>query len=114
MVWTPTRVSPAPCSAGLTGRPASPKALPGGTANRGLVLRVGDTVRRPTAPYWQATHALLAHLTAVGFDGAPRVLSVSPATATLTYIDGPAAAPPPPPPTPTPRAPAAAAHPPRP
>src|SRR5258708_1990296 len=94
MVWSPTRVSPAPCSAGLTGRPASPKALPGGTANRGLVLRVGDTVRRPTAPYWQATHALLAHLSAVGFDGAPRVLSVSPATETLTYIDGQAAVPP--------------------
>jgi hypothetical protein len=51
-------------------------------------------VLRPTAPYWQATHALLAHLTAVGFDGAPRVLSVSPATETLTYIAGQAAVPP--------------------
>ncbi len=68
--------------------------MPGGTANRGLVLRVGDTVLRPTAPYWPATHALLAHLTAVGFDGAPRVLAVSPATETLTYIDGQAAVPP--------------------
>jgi aminoglycoside phosphotransferase (APT) family kinase protein len=51
-------------------------------------------VLRPTAPYRQATHALLAHLTAVGFDGAPRVLSVSPATETLTYIAGQAAVPP--------------------
>jgi Phosphotransferase enzyme family len=94
MVWSPTRVSPAPCSARLTGRSACPKPLPGGTANRGLVLRVGDTVLRPAAPYRRATHALLAHLTAVGFDGAPRVLSVSPATETLTYIDGQAAVPP--------------------
>jgi Ser/Thr protein kinase RdoA (MazF antagonist) len=51
-------------------------------------------VLRPTAPYWRATHALLAHLAAVGFDGAPRVLAVSRATETLTYIDGQAAVPP--------------------
>ncbi|HEX3514588.1 MAG TPA: phosphotransferase [Trebonia sp.] len=112
MAWSPTRVSPAPCSALLTGRPAdasqrtlrsggpSPDGplpggpLPGGTANRGLVIRVGDTVLRPTAPCWQATHALLGHLAAAGFDGAPRVLSVSPSTETLTYIDGQAAVPP--------------------
>ena len=70
----------------------SPAPLPGGTANRGLVVRVGDTVRRPTAPCWPATHALLAHLSKVGFDGAPRVLAAGPATETLTYIDGQAAA----------------------
>jgi hypothetical protein len=68
--------------------------LPGGTANRGLVLRVGDTVLRPTAPCWRATHALLAHLCDVGFDGAPRVLAVGPSTETLTYMDGQAAVPP--------------------
>jgi Phosphotransferase enzyme family len=73
----------------LPGRP-----LPGGTANRGLVIRVGDTVLRPTAPCWRATHALLAHLSAVGFDGAPRVLAVSTSTEMLTYIDGRAAVPP--------------------
>src|SRR5258707_14024637 len=117
MAWSPTRVSPAPCSALLTGRPAdaSPRTLrsggpspdgplpggplpggplPGGTANRGLVIRVGDTVLRPTAPCWHATHALLAHLAAAGFDGAPPVLAVSPAAEMLTYIDGQAAGPP--------------------
>src|SRR5215469_12771741 len=112
MAWSPTRVSPEPCSAWLTSRPAGaslptlPTArplpdgalrggpLPGGTANRGLVIRVGDTVLRPTAPCWRATHALLGHLAAAGFDGAPRVLAVSPATETLTYIDGRAAVPP--------------------
>jgi hypothetical protein len=68
--------------------------LRGGTANRGRVVRVGDTVVRPAAPCWPATHALLGHLAAAGFDGAPRVLAASPATETLTYIPGRAAVPP--------------------
>src|ERR1700728_3875724 len=61
-----------------------PRGLPlfGGTANRGRVVRVGDTVERPIAPCWPATHALLAHLAAAGFDGAPRVLAAGPATET--------------------------------
>ena len=76
------------------GRPGGGLTLRGGTANRGRVLRVGDTVVRPTAPYRPATHALLGHLAAVGFDGAPRVLGTGPTTETLTYIDGRAAVPP--------------------
>jgi len=68
--------------------------LCGGTANRGRVVRVGNTVVRPTAPCRPATHALLGHLDAVGFDGAPRVLSAGPVTETLTYIAGRAAVPP--------------------
>jgi len=88
----------------LTGRSAVPSPalaspvtlgaatpLPGATANRGLVLRVGDTVQRPAAPCWRATHALLAHLAAAGFDGAPRALAVNAGTETLTYIEGQAA-----------------------
>ena len=55
---------------------------------------MGDTVIRPIAPCWPATHALLAHLSAVGFDGAPRVLAVSPSTEMLTYMHGQAAVPP--------------------
>jgi len=102
MALSPTRVSPDPCSAVWTapGASAAPSSgrdgqpLPGGTANRGLVVRVGDTVRRPTAPCRQATHALLDHLARVGFDGAPRVLSTGPATETLSYIEGRAAVPP--------------------
>jgi Phosphotransferase enzyme family len=78
----------------LPGKPLPGKPLPGGTANRGLVVRVGDTVLRPTAPCRRATHALLAHLAAVGFDGAPRILAVGPYTETLTYIAGHAAVPP--------------------
>ena len=52
------------------------EVLHGGTANRGLVVRVGDTVRRPQRSTAPATHALLHHLAEVGFDGAPRFLGV--------------------------------------
>src|SRR6201993_993015 len=92
MALSPTQVSPEPCSLLAPGRAYSPRSLPGGTANRGLVIRVGDTVVRPTAPCRAATHALLGHLAAAGFDGAPRVLGAGPVTETLTYIDGRAAA----------------------
>lgn len=78
--------------AGVAARGGLP--LCGGTANRGRVVRVGDTVVRPTAPCRTATHALLAHLAAVGFDGAPRVLAANPVTETLTYIAGRAVVPP--------------------
>ena len=102
MAWSRTRVSPEPCSAWpTTATGSSPRTfradgetLPGATANRGLVVRVGDTVIRPIAPCWPATHALLAHLSAAGFDGAPRVLAVSPSTEMLTYMHGQAAVPP--------------------
>jgi hypothetical protein len=68
--------------------------MPGGTANRGLVHRIGDTVHRPVAPCQAATHALLAHLASAGFDGAPRVLAADAATETLTYLEGRAGVPP--------------------
>src|SRR5580704_5959066 len=107
MALSRTRNSPDACSSSLAAT-ASPltdvppqtgpapwwQALRGGAANRGRVFRVGDTVVRPTAPCWPATHALLGHLAAVGFDGAPRVLAAGPFTETLTYIDGHAAVPP--------------------
>ena len=91
-----TQASPEPCSAWPASTPSgfSPEPLPGATANRGLVVRVGDTVRRPIAPCWPATHALLAHLSAVGFDGAPRFLAASSGTEILTYMHGQAAVPP--------------------
>lgn len=37
-------------------------------------MRVGDTVRRPVGPWTDTVDALLAHLHAVGFTGAPRPL----------------------------------------
>jgi hypothetical protein len=71
-----------------------PHLLVGGTANRGLVVRMADTVVRPIAPCWPATHALLAHLNAAGFDGAPRVMRAGQYTETLSYIEGRAGIPP--------------------
>lgn len=61
--------------------------LPGGR-NSGSV-RVGATVRRPTGEETPAVHALLRHLEAVGFDGAPRVLGIDErGREVLTYLEG--------------------------
>jgi hypothetical protein len=69
--------------------------LHGGTANRGLVVRVGDTVRRPVRPTSPATHALLRHLDRVGFDGAPRFLGIdAEGREILSYVPGRAITPP--------------------
>jgi hypothetical protein len=70
-------------------RTESEVLLDGGTANRGRVVRVGDTVRRPLRPTSAATHALLRHLDAVGFTGAPRVLGVdAQCREVLSYVRG--------------------------
>jgi hypothetical protein len=52
--------------------------LAGGDINVGenVVVRVGDTVRRPTGAWTPTIHALLRHLEATGYDGAPRVLGI--------------------------------------
>ena len=63
--------------------------LRGGTANRGLVTRVGGTVRRPQTPASASVHALLRHLEAKGFDGAPRHLGEDEAgREVLSYLEG--------------------------
>ena len=63
--------------------------LHGGTANRGLVVRIGETVRRPARPSSPAVHALLDHLERVGFDGAPRFLGIDDdGREVLSYIPG--------------------------
>ena len=43
--------------------------LDGGNVSGGVV-RIGDTARRPAAPWTPAVHALLGHLHAAGFHGA--------------------------------------------
>jgi hypothetical protein len=69
--------------------------LHGGTANRGLVVRVGDTVRRPVRATSPAIHALLRHLDRVGFDGAPRFLGIdAEGREILSYVRGRAITPP--------------------
>jgi len=63
--------------------------LLGGTANRGLVVRVGDTVRRPLRASSTATHALLQHLEHAGFTGAPTFLGIdSQGREVLSYVAG--------------------------
>jgi len=69
--------------------------LLGGTANRGQVTRLGDTVRRPRRPTSPATHALLQHLADVGFTGAPRFLGIDgQGREVLSYVPGTAVTPP--------------------
>jgi Ser/Thr protein kinase RdoA (MazF antagonist) len=69
--------------------------LLGGTANRGLVVRVGDTVRRPLRASSTATHTLLQHLESVGFTGAPAFLGVDEqGREVLSYLAGETVTPP--------------------
>ena len=69
--------------------------LLGGTANRGLVVRVGGTVRRPLRASSTATHALLQHLEQVGFAGAPTFLGIdSQGREVLSYVSGETVTPP--------------------
>jgi Ser/Thr protein kinase RdoA (MazF antagonist) len=63
--------------------------LHGGTSNRGLVVKVAGTVRRPRSPGNAAVHALLRHLEDVGFDGAPRVLGIDDdGREVLSFVEG--------------------------
>lgn len=69
------------------GGPRNEEVLAGG--NLSHVVRIGDTVRRPTGPWTPTIHALLRHLEAEGFDGAPRVLGIDEhGREILEHIDG--------------------------
>ena len=66
-------------------------ALVGGDVNVGenVVVRVGDTVRRPVGPHTAYAHALLRHFERVGFDGAPRVLGFDEkGREVLSFVEG--------------------------
>lgn len=71
--------------------------LVGGDLNVGdnVVVRVGDTVRRPLSDRAPAVHALLRHFEAVGFEGAPRFVGLDEqGREVLSYVEGaPAVAP---------------------
>jgi hypothetical protein len=57
--------------------------------NVGVVVRVGDTVRRPAGPWSSAVDAVLLHLEKTGFDGAPRALGYdAQGRQVLSFIDG--------------------------
>jgi len=57
--------------------------------NLSEVVRVGDTVRRAPGPWSPAVHALLRHLEAAGFDGAPRFLGIDGrGREVLSFVEG--------------------------
>lgn len=61
--------------------------LEGGELN--VIVRVGDTVRRPRGAWSPAVHALLRHFERVGFDGAPRFLGIDEkGREILSYVEG--------------------------
>jgi hypothetical protein len=62
--------------------------LTGGNMTGGVV-RLGDTVRRPAGPWTPAVHALLDHVYAAGFRGAPRPLGLDDkGREVLTFVPG--------------------------
>jgi aminoglycoside phosphotransferase (APT) family kinase protein len=62
--------------------------LEGGRQTQGIV-RVGSTVRRPLHARSGYVHAVLEHLAAVGFDGAPRFLGIDErGREILSYVPG--------------------------
>ena len=62
--------------------------LEGGNTHAAIV-RVGDTVRRPTGPWTPSVHALLRHLERSGFGGAPRVHGIDDqGREILDYVEG--------------------------
>jgi hypothetical protein len=68
----------------------SETVLEGGDVN--VVVRVGDTVRRPMGEWSPTVHALLLHFEAVGFDGAPRFLGIDEqGREILSFVEGDAA-----------------------
>ena len=63
------------------------KRLSGGRNSE--AMRVGSTVRRPAGTQTPGVQALLRHLEAVGFAGAPRALGIDDAgREALTYLEG--------------------------
>lgn len=66
--------------------PTAEKQLAGTTSS---VARVGDTVRKPSGPWDVGVQALLRHLEAVGFEGAPRALGGDEAgRSVVSYLRG--------------------------
>jgi phosphotransferase family enzyme len=67
---------------------AREKILTGGRITQGVV-RIGNTVRRPTGAHTPFVDSLLRHLEESGFDGAPRVLGLDDLRReVLTFIEG--------------------------
>ncbi|WP_326707496.1 aminoglycoside phosphotransferase family protein [Streptomyces cyaneofuscatus] len=66
-------VDQAPGSSHPTDKPSETELAGGGTT---VVVRIGDTVRRPVRSWSASVHILLDRLRAAGFTGAPRFLGI--------------------------------------
>ena len=76
-------------------KPPAEQPLAGGMGSGGLVVRVGDTVRRPVRPHTATVAAFLGHLELSGFHGAPRHLGYDEQGREIVeWIDGDVAMPP--------------------
>ncbi|MFD1136632.1 aminoglycoside phosphotransferase family protein [Paenibacillus urinalis] len=63
------------------------EVLRGGNVNH--IVRIGDTVRRPTGYWSSSVHELLRHLERQGFEGAPRFLGIDElGREILTFVTG--------------------------
>lgn len=63
------------------------EVLTGG--NTTVVIKLGDTVRRPAGIWTPAVHRLLRHLASAGFTGAPQVLGIDDSgREILAFVDG--------------------------
>jgi hypothetical protein len=60
---------------------------PGGGENFGRLRRQGNGVVRPAGDHSPGVQSFLRHLEEQGFDGAPRVLEVSPSEEVLSFTD---------------------------
>ncbi|MGK5114097.1 MULTISPECIES: phosphotransferase [unclassified Geodermatophilus] len=73
---------------GIAQTPAEGVPLGGGRTTAGVV-RIGSAVHRPARPWTAAVHAVLRHLEAAGFEGAPRVLGVdAQGREVLSFLEG--------------------------
>jgi aminoglycoside phosphotransferase (APT) family kinase protein len=71
------------------------EVLPGGIANAGSVVRVGDHVLRPVQPATASVHRFLRALHEAGFAGAPRPIAIeADGRERLTFLEGEVAVPP--------------------
>ncbi|MGZ9584290.1 phosphotransferase [Paenibacillus marinisediminis] len=68
------------------------EVLKGGNVNH--IVRIGNTVRRPTGDWSPSVHELLKHLEKQGFEGAPRFLGIDDSgREILTFVTGDVAQP---------------------
>jgi aminoglycoside phosphotransferase (APT) family kinase protein len=71
----------------VDGNDGEPELMKGGLNG---VIRIGATVIRPTGSHSASVHSLLQHLESVGFEGAPRFISVDAdhGAETVSFLDG--------------------------